>query len=52
MKKKISFDKLDEKTMDEIYQKTIKNPQFQEKVKETNRLFRTIQLPTVPQTKS
>jgi hypothetical protein len=45
MKKKIDFNNLDEKTMDEIYQKTLKTPQYQEKIQETNRLFKTLRLP-------
>ena len=46
MKKKINFSNLDEKMMEEIYQKTVKNPQFQEKINETNRLFKHLELPT------
>ena len=46
MKNKVNFDNLDEKMMDEIYQKTIKTPQFQEKINETNRLLKNLKLPT------
>jgi hypothetical protein len=46
MKKKFNFENLDEKMMDEIYQKTIKTPQFQEKINETNRMFKNLKLPT------
>ncbi len=45
MKKKFDFNNLDEKLMNEIYQKTLKTPQYQEKIQETNRLFKNIQLP-------
>ena len=31
--------------MNEIYLRTLKTPQFQEKIKETSRLFKNIQLP-------